>query len=115
MTQTMKAVLLSTAIFPGAAHFYLKKYISGMVFSLIASVCSYFIIINFAARIMTVFEKIRTGKIAPDFLLMMQLILKQPVDPETKLSPYIWPVLIICWLLAILDSYRIAKKKQSVY
>jgi len=113
MTRTIKAVLLSTVIFPGAAHFYLKKYISAVVFSVIASVCSYLIIVNYVARILVLFEKIRVGEIAPEFLLMMQFILKQPENPAARLSLYVWIVLIVCWLIAIADSYRIARKQES--
>ena len=109
MTRTMKTVLLSAAIFPGAGHFYLKNYILGVLFSVIASVCSYLIIVNLATRILAVFEKVINGEMAPDFLLMMQFMLKQPEDPGTRLSPYVWIVLIVCWLIAILDSYRISR------
>lgn len=112
MTGTTKAVLLSAVIFPGAAHFYLKKYISGVFFSVIATVCSYLIIVNFTTRILIVFEKVRAGEIAPEFLLMIQLILKQPENPEARLSLHVWIVLIVCWLVAIADSYRIARQQE---
>lgn len=114
MTHTMKVILLSAMIFPGAGHFYLRKHISGVLFSVIASVCSYLIIVNFTTRILTVFEKVRVGEMAPDFLQMMQFILKQPEAPEARLSPYVWIVLIVCWLVAILDSYRIIRKQERL-
>ncbi len=109
MTHTMKSVLLSAAIFPGAGHFYLKKYITAVLLASVASITSLLIIANFTSRILMVFEKIKAGELAPDFLLIMQQILKQPVDPDARLSIVVWIVLIICWLVAIVDSYRIAK------
>ena len=110
----MKAVLLSAVVFPGTGHFYLKKYFSGVLLSVTASVCSYLIIMNFTIRILTLFEKIQSGEIVLDFLLMMQFILTEPEDPAARLSAVVWIAMMICWLIAIFDSYRIAKKSSSI-
>ncbi len=115
MTRTMKVVLLSGVVFPGAGHFYLKKYFFAVLLTMIASVCSYLIIMNFTIRILTLFEKIQSGEVAPDFSLMIQFILTQPEDPAARLSVVVWVVMMICWLVAVFDSYRIARKQLSVF
>lgn len=114
MTKTMKAVLLSAVIFPGAGHFYLKKMVTGIVLSSVTSIASYFILMNIFNRIVKVFEKIQSGEMEPEFVQMILFVLSQPEDPQGRISLMVWLVLLMSWLLAIGDCYRIARKKSSV-
>ncbi|MCH7790780.1 MAG: hypothetical protein IID31_00665 [Planctomycetes bacterium] len=105
MNKSTKAVLLSVLVFPGAGHFFLKKRVAGAILACASFTALYFIITNMVEMAMQIVEKIQRGEVAPDVATITELLSRQPVGNESQLDAA-WAVLIICWVIALADSYR---------
>ncbi len=107
MKKSTKAVLLSAFVFPGAGHFFLKKYISAVVLVGASFSGIYLLIVKTVERALQITEKIQSGDIRPDVAAIAEIISKQPTGTEAQLLKYATAVLVICWLIGIIDSYRV--------
>jgi len=113
MTKSNKAVLLSALVFPGAGHFFLKKRISGAVLAAASLAALYLIVTDMVERAQQITEKILSGEVAPDVAAITELLSRQPNGNESQLLDIAWPVLIICWLTGIVDSYRCGRVQDK--
>lgn len=112
MTQTGKAALLSFCIFPGAGHIYLKKYLSASLFIGTAGISLFFIIAETLAIVRQVSEKILNEGAELGYATIAEQITRhdlsdwQSIDVASSL-------LVIIWLVAIVDTYRIGQKQKA--
>jgi heme/copper-type cytochrome/quinol oxidase subunit 4 len=113
MNKSVKAVLFSALVFPGAGHFYLRKYIRGMVLASITLVSLYFIIANVVERAQQIVDKILLGEVQPDIAVIAELVSKQPTGADAEFLNYVWTALIIAWLIGIADSYRVGRGQDK--
>jgi hypothetical protein len=111
MRKSIKVILLSALVLPGAGHFLLKRYLAGMVLAGTALVCFYFIISEILQRALEISDKIQRGEIQPDVTAISDLLSHQPVSDNAHLINIAWTILIITWLTGIVDSYRVAQKQ----
>jgi len=105
--KSTKAVLLSAFVFPGAGHFFLRKYISGIVLVGASFAGIYIMISKTIERALEITEKIQSGDIRPDVAAIAEMVSKQPTGADAQLLKYATAVLGICWLIGIIDSYRV--------
>lgn len=105
----MKAALLSAFIFPGVGHFFLKKPIPGAVLvgTALAALC--LIATKAAERALQIAETIQSGEVQLDAAAIAELVSKQPMGTETQTLDIATAVLILCWLIGIVDSYRVGR------
>jgi hypothetical protein len=82
MKKSIKASLISAFVFPGAGHIYLKKYFPGLLLVGVSSLGIYYLILNMVEKALQIVEKIQLGHVQAD-------------------------ATVICWIIGILDSYRI--------
>jgi len=113
MTKTNKAVLLSALVFPGAGHFFLKKRITGAVLAAASLAALYLIVADVVERAQQIADKILSGEVAPDVAAITDLLSRQATGKESQLLDVVWPVLIICWLIGIVDSYRCGRAQDK--
>jgi len=106
MSQSVKAALLSALVFPGAGHIYLKKYITGAILACTALAALYLIAADILERALAIVEKIERGEVSPDVAAIAELLSRQPMGNESPLLDAALPVLVICWVIGIADSYR---------
>ena len=106
MSKSNKAVLLSALVFPGAGHLFLKKHITGAVLVCASLVALYLIVADILEKALTIVEKIERGEISPDVAAIAELLSRQPMGNESQLLDAALPVLVICWVIGIADSYR---------
>ncbi|MBU1568202.1 MAG: hypothetical protein KJ630_21585 [Proteobacteria bacterium] len=111
MTRSIKAMLLSAFVFPGAGHFFLKRHICGLVLTSAAIASLYFLISGVAERALQITEKIQRGEVQLDVVAITELISTQPTGTEAQLFDIASAVLIITWLIGIVDSYRVGRIK----
>jgi len=113
MTKSTKAALLSALVFPGAGHFFLKKYIPGGVLAgaALGSLC--LVVANMMEKAQQIADKILSGEVPFDVAAITELLSKQPAGTEAQIINIAWVVLIISWLLGIVDSYRIGLGKYK--
>ena len=113
MPKTNKATLLSALVFPGAGHFFLKKRITGAVLAAASLAALYLIVADMVERAQQIADKILSGEVAPDVAAITELLSRQATGNESQLLDVAWPVLIICWLIGIVDSYRCGRAQDK--
>jgi len=110
MSKQVKAVVLSAFVFPGAGHFFLKKYIPGTVLAGIALVSLYFIISRTVEKALEITDKIQRGEVQLDIAAITELVSRQPTGTNSELLNIAGTALIISWLIGIADSYRLGRR-----
>ncbi len=109
MKKSIKAALLSGLVFPGTGHFSLDRYPRGLLF-FIPSLLGLLYLIRYSLnQAYTVADQISLGKIPLDTAVITNLITAQPEATEMlKLQIATW-MMIICWVLSIIDSFRLGR------
>jgi len=113
MNKSVKAALLSAFIFPGAGHFFLKKYFIGTILSGTAFVTLYVVVTNLVERALQIAEKLQSGEVQLDVETISELVSSQPTGAEAQSLSIAMVVLTVVWLAGITDSYRIGKAQDK--
>jgi len=108
----MKAALSSAFVFPGAGHFFLKKYMTGAVLAGTALASLYLLISETVDQVLQITDKIQHGEVPLNVAAITALVSKQTGN-ETQLINIASTVLIILWLIGIADSYRIGRRQDK--
>ena len=113
MDKSTKAVLLSALVLPGAGHVFLKKYI--MAFILVGiSICGVYYIMSIAlSKATDIIYKIQLGEVQPDLISIMELVSKQSNITDTQSVNIATTSIIVCWVVGIVDSYRVARLQEK--
>jgi len=113
MSKSTKAVLLSALVFPGTGHIYLKKYIPASLL-LTASLGSLYVIISRTLEMaMQISEKIQRGEIQADVAGLTNLVEKQMASTDTLTQNIATTVIVVCWIVSIVDSYRLGRQQDK--
>ncbi len=107
MKKSTKSALLSAFVFPGAGHIHLKKYIPGILLAIFSFASIYYVILTIIQTAFLIVGKLQNGEIQPDISAISQLLLNQSSSTDSHLLNMATVVLIICWAIGIIDSYRI--------
>ena len=113
MKKSTIAVLLSAFIFPGSGHFYLKKYIAGVLLVGTSFAAMYYLISMVVDRAFEVSKKIQTGDIPLDIEAITELLSQQSTGTDVQLLNIATTALIFCWLIGIIDSYRVGRIRDK--
>lgn len=110
MQKSIKAALFSALIFPGCGHFLLRCYRTG--FALLAiTLAALGLMLNYAltqARIIA--DQILANELPIDPVLIAERVsaaTRGANSPENRIA---MTVLIVCWIIGIVDSYRIGRR-----
>jgi hypothetical protein len=112
MKKTTTVTLLSLLIFPGVGHILLKKY--AVAFGFIASFA--YLLLSFIGDIVDksqkVVDRIIQGTIPLEVNAIKEALLDQGVlfSQQQMFTGYL---LLLVWILATFDVYRIAKKIEK--
>lgn len=112
MKSSTKAALLSCLVFPGAGHFYLKRFALGVLLSFGAAVAVYFVVLGAMSAAFAVAEKIQSGGVPLDVKTIAELVSEQTRTGE-DISNSALILLIVSWLIGIFDSYRIGRALEK--
>ena len=107
MRKSTKAALLSAFVFPGLGHFFLKKYVAGVVLVGVSFAGIYYVITKTVERALQITEKIQRGEIQPDIAAITELVSKQSTGSEVQLINIATIAFVSCWIVGIIDSYRV--------
>ncbi|MGJ8692124.1 MAG: hypothetical protein ACSHW0_06545 [Thalassotalea sp.] len=110
MTKSTKAVLFSALLYPGAGHYLLKKYISAAIFALLFSVPLFLVMSDIIAKAKQVADKITRGEI-PLNIDAISASLTSITGPDAQTLNYQIYFMVIIWVIAIVDTYRISRQK----
>jgi hypothetical protein len=112
MRQSTKAVLLSTLVFPGAGHIFLRKYILGAILAITSFSAAYYLVIKAVERTSELVQRIQSGSVPADFAAITEFVSKQPTGAEDQLLNIAVITLFFCWIIAIIDSYRAGRVRD---
>lgn len=113
MNKPIKAALLSAFIFPGVGHLLLKRYISAAILATTALTITYLLVAKALENAMLIVDKIQSGEVAADITTISELVSQQP-SSEGLLSPDLMSsILLIIWIVAVIDSYRIGRTQKN--
>ena len=117
MRSSTKAALLSGLIFPGMGHLVLKQYLRGSVLMLSALIASSIIVTAVIQRALTIVDRINSGEISVETGAIAEMVSNSTNGVDSPIESISVIVLGACWLIGIIDSYRlgIAQEKQNKY
>jgi len=113
MKTSTKAALLSALIYPGIGQFVYHAYRRAVVLILLFSVAAYFYIEEVMIKYQPLVDKVKSGEIALDAQALAQEMVKNPIILDPLLVNSLTYILFICWLVGIVDAYRIGIKKDA--
>lgn len=113
MKLSNKAALLSGIVCPGAGHLLLKYYWRGMSL-LTISLLALGVIMTKALQQATVLaDKIANGEIPLDADVISAKVAEASSGDGSALSNIAWWIFFACWVIGILDAYRLGKLHDS--
>lgn len=113
MDNTKKAVLLSALLFPGAGHYFLKRYATAALLSVIAVGGLYFLIAETVTRSQQIADQILAGEIAYDVATIARLASTHSAGSDAQLLSNATTAIAIVWLIGMVDSYRVGRQQDA--
>jgi len=113
MQKSTLGLLLSGMVFPGLGHLVLKAYKRGITLIIITISCLIAIMMTALKHASEIIQKIQLEGGVIDLDSVNQLA-NQAVSAADQLTYNIsYFILICCWLVGVIDGYRVGKKKDS--
>jgi hypothetical protein len=111
MKRSTKAALISGLVFPGLGHFFLRRYLVGLVLLCLAVGATYTIVDTVVETALEVVEEIENGSMAIDSASISQLVEQRSQQAEQSTDMAVW-VLMVSWLIGVIDSYRVGRAQE---
>ncbi len=109
MRKSIKAALLSGLVFPGTGHFSLDRYQRGLLFFIPSFLGLLYLLRYSLNKAYTISDQIALGTIPLDTAVITNLISAPPEGTELLTLQIATWAIIICWVVSIIDSYRLGK------
>jgi len=109
MRQSLKAALFSAFVLPGSGHFLLKKHVQGALLSGVTFLCIWALLSTALEMAQEISLKIQSGEIPLDISRITDEVTKQTTGGGTQLADIATYLLVICWLVGIVDSFRVGR------
>ena len=113
MKRSSKAALLSGLIFPGIGHIVLKQYLRGSVLMLFALGALSVIVTRIYQRALTIVDRINSGDIPVDTGAIAEMVSNSTSGTDSLMENIAVVVLVACWLIGIIDSYRLGVAQEK--
>jgi hypothetical protein len=113
MRRSTKAALLSGLIFPGIGHMVLKQYLRGSFLMILALIASSVIVIEVIQRALTIVDRINSGDIPVETGAIAEMVSNSTSGADSLIQNISVIVLGACWLIGIIDSYRLGIAKEQ--
>ena len=107
MKKSSKAALLSGLIFPGIGHIVLKQYLRGSVLMLFALIALSVIVTRIYQQALAIVDRINSGDIPVDTGAIAEMVANSTSGADSFMENIAVVVLGACWLIGIIDSYRL--------
>ncbi len=113
MSKALKAALLSALVFPGLGHFSLKKPLPGFLLSGTSLFCLYFLISAMLTIANDLTTQLQNGEIPFELIALSEQISNQLTANNGGLINFVSLILLILWLVAIADSFRLGRLQDQ--
>lgn len=110
MSKSIKAALWSGLVFPGVGHLFLKSYGRGIGLIAVSAICLFIIVSSATNQAMAVLEKIEADGGMVDPSRVAELLSQASTPAGTHALSIATTVLIACWIVGMVDAYRLGKR-----
>jgi hypothetical protein len=112
MNNALKGALLSGLVFPGLGQVNLKHYKRGIALMLIVSASLLVIVVKVVQQAFLILEKIESGGQAINMSSILNATTQASTTSDNLLYNFVLSLIIFCWIIGIVDAYRIGKKRD---
>lgn len=113
MSQSLKAALFSAFVFPGSGHFLLKKHVRGALLAGVTILCVGVLLSIALEKAQAISRKIQSGEIPLDISRITDEVSNLVAGSSTQQADIATYILIICWLVGIVDAYRVGRSQDK--
>ena len=113
MKDSIKAALISALLYPGAGHFFLHKKLIGTIIAFCFSVPLYIVVHDKYTKVSQIIQQVTNNQGPVDIVFLANKLTQTIYMVDSTKLKYSLIVLIITWLIAIIDSYRLGLKNQN--
>jgi hypothetical protein len=114
MKVSSKAALLSGLILPGIGHIALKQYLRGSALLLLSLAALSVIVTSIYQRALIIVDRINSGDIPVDTVAIADMVSNSTSGADSSIENFALVVLGACWLIGIIDSYRLGVAQEKV-
>ena len=112
MNNSLKGAFLSGLVFPGLGQVILKHYKRGAVLMLAVSASMLVILIKALQQAFAIMEKIGSEGSVINFSTISNAAAQAATTFESPIFKLLLLLIIFCWIIGIVDAYRIGRKKD---
>ena len=112
MNNSLKGALLSGLLFPGLGQVMLKHYKRGAVLMLAITATLLAVLIKAVQQALTILEKIESEGGAIDMSTILNAATQASTTSESSIFKLLLWLIIFCWVIGVVDAYRIGRKKD---
>ncbi|MFQ6115855.1 MAG: hypothetical protein ACE5NG_17485 [bacterium] len=112
MNNSLKGAFLSGLIFPGLGQVVLKHYKRGAVIMLTALVSLSVVVVNAVQHALAILEKIESEGGAISMSTISNAATQASTTSGSLTFNLVLLLLILCWIIGVVDAYRIGKKRD---
>lgn len=112
MNNSLKGAFLSGLIFPGLGQFVLKNYKRGAVIMLTVLVSLSVVVVKAVQHALAILEKVESEGGAISMSTISNAATQASTTSGSLTFNLVLLLVILCWIIGIVDAYRIGKKKD---
>jgi len=112
MNNSLKGALLSGLVFPGLGQVMLKHYKRGAVLMLAITATLLAVLIKAVQQAFTILEKIESESGGIDMSTISSAATQASTTSDSLTFKLLLWLTIFCWVIGIVDAYRIGRKKD---
>ena len=112
MNYSAKGAFLSGAVFPGLGQVFLKHYVRGFALMLAVSGSLVVIVKKALEQALAILEKIQWEGGTIDMTTISNAATQASTSSDSRTFNFLLFLIVSCWLIGIVDAYRIGKKKD---
>jgi hypothetical protein len=112
MNNSLKGAFLSGLIFPGLGQVVLKHYKQGAVIMLTVLVSLSVIVVKAVQHALAILEKIESAGGAISMSTISNAATQASTTSGSLTFNLLLLLVILCWIIGVVDAYRIGKKKD---
>ena len=113
MKNSILGMLLSGLVFPGLGHLVLKAYRRGVALIVITATCFILIMKTALQHVNAVIEKIQSEGGVIDLDSVTQAANQAVSSADQATYNILYFILICCWLVGVIDAYRVGKNLDN--
>jgi len=113
MNNSIKGALLSGLVFPGLGQVILRRYRRGIAFILTVSIILLVMVVKAVQQAFAILEKIEAEGGVISMNTITNAVIQASTPSESLTFKILLLLLILIWVMAVIDGYRVGKKKDK--